>query len=138
MIKRSMYGLLFLIISASVALAAEPSQDEAIRAAKSWLALVDAGKYEESWDQSGALFRRAVTKQQWNQALGSARTPLGAVKSRELKTKSESSSLPGAPDGRYLVMQFQTSFASKASAVETVTTVLESDGRWRVVGYYIK
>jgi len=138
MVKRAMYGLLFLVIFASVASSAEPSQDEGVRAAKGWLALVDAGKYDESWDESGALFRRAVTKQQWNQALGSARTPLGAVKSRELETKSESSSLPGAPDGRYLVMQFRTSFANKASAIETVTTILESDGRWRVVGYYIK
>ena len=36
--------------------------------------------------------------------------------------------LPGAPDGQYLVLQFNTSFAEKKAAVETVTVGLEKDG----------
>ena len=33
------------------------------------------------------------------------------------------------PDGKYVVVQFKTSFAQKKSAVETVTCYLE-DGAW--------
>jgi len=131
-------AVLVLGLCTSPARAAEPTRDDAVLAAKGWLALVDAGKHDESWDQSGASFRQAVTKPQWSQALAGARNPLGALVSRELDSATETSTLPGAPDGKYVVMQFRTSFANKASAVETVTTSLEADARWRVVGYYIK
>jgi hypothetical protein len=47
-------------------------------------------------------------------------------------------SLPGAPDGDYVVIQFVTSFGNKKSAIETVTPMLEKDGSWRVSGYYIR
>lgn len=36
-----------------------------------------------------------------------------------------------------MVIQFETSFENKGSAVETVTSMLEKDGTWRVAGYYI-
>jgi len=47
-------------------------------------------------------------------------------------------SMPGAPDGEYVVIQFESSFANKESAVETVTPMKGEDGVWRVSGYYIK
>jgi hypothetical protein len=46
-------------------------------------------------------------------------------------------SLPGAPDGEYVVMQFNTSYTQKKSAVETVTMVLDKDGKWHVAGFFI-
>ena len=47
-------------------------------------------------------------------------------------------SLPGAPDGEYVVIQFEASFGNKRASVETVTPMLDKDGQWRVSGYYIK
>jgi len=46
--------------------------------------------------------------------------------------------MPGAPDGQYVLMQFETSFTNKKSAVETITFMLEKDGQWRAAGYFIK
>jgi len=46
--------------------------------------------------------------------------------------------LPGAPDGEYVVFQFNASFDQKAAAVETVTAIREKDGTWHVGGYFIK
>jgi hypothetical protein len=46
--------------------------------------------------------------------------------------------MPGAPDGDYVVMQFDTRFANKQAAVETVTFMQEKHGTWKAVGYYIK
>lgn len=130
--------VLSLLLAPGFARAAEPVKPDAVASAKAWLALVDAGEYGPSWRQSGALFRRAVTEEQWSQALTGVRTPLGTLKSRELDTRTEATTLPGAPDGRYEVMQFRSAFAHKAAAVETVTVSLEADGRWRVIGYFIK
>jgi hypothetical protein len=36
------------------------------------------------------------------------------------------------------VIQFATSFENKQSAVETVTPMRDSDGTWRVSGYYVR
>jgi TM2 domain-containing membrane protein YozV len=66
------------------------------------------------------------------------RAPLGALKTREVKSSRYKTSVPGAPDGEYVIIQFNTSFENKQSAVETVTPMREKDGSWRVSGYYIK
>ena len=107
-------------------------------AAKSWLALVDAEKYGQSWDEAALLLRSAVMKVEWENAAKAARAPLGALKSRTFKSANFTRSLPGAPDGEYVVIQFDTQFAHKASAIETVTPMRDKDGTWRVAGYYIK
>jgi len=60
------------------------------------------------------------------------------VESRKLTNAKYSKSLPGAPDGEYVVVQYQTSFEHKKEAVETVTSALGKDGSWRLAGYFIK
>jgi len=37
-----------------------------------------------------------------------------------------------------VVIQFDSSFEHKQTAVETVTPMLDTDGKWRVSGYFIK
>jgi hypothetical protein len=58
--------------------------------------------------------------------------------SRQLKSKQYTTSLPDAPDGQYVVIQFETSFEQKKSVVETITPMVNASGQWRVAGYYIK
>jgi hypothetical protein len=36
------------------------------------------------------------------------------------------------------IVSFQTPFENKKAAVETVTPMLDTDGQWRVSGYYIR
>ena len=76
--------------------------------------------------------------QQWAQASTAVRAPLGTARQRNERSSQFSNSLPGAPDGEYVVFQFQTVFENKAAAVETVTVVKDIDGAWRVTGYFIK
>ncbi|TNF91236.1 MAG: DUF4019 domain-containing protein [Gammaproteobacteria bacterium] len=102
-----------------------------------WLALVDGGQYQESWERAASLFKQQVNAEQWSQALAAARTPLGALVSRQLLSAAYETSLPGAPDGEYVILQFQTRFKNKKSAIETVTPMMDN-GNWRVSGYYIR
>lgn len=120
--------------------AAEVAEKEkaAVSAAKKWLSKVDEGKYAESWKEAAEYFKNAVTKEQWEQPLQAVRKPLGKLVSREVKKQSYQRSLPGAPDGEYVVIQFQTVFENKKSAVETVTPMIDKDGSWRVSGYFVK
>lgn len=115
-----------------------PAEKQAVKAAESWLKLTDGGKYGQSWSQAASLFRKAVERSTWEQQIRGVRGPLGKVNSRQVKAVTAATSLPGAPDGEYVVIQFNTSFANKKKAVETVTPMKDSDGKWRVSGYYIK
>jgi hypothetical protein len=113
-------------------------QVAALSAAQKWLALVDAGKYAESWNEAAELFKNAVSSQQWEQAARVARKPLGNLIDRQFRSSTYQSTLPGAPDGEYVVIQFEASFENKRAAVETVTPMLDQDGAWRVAGYFIR
>jgi hypothetical protein len=107
-------------------------------AALTWLGLVDAGNYAKSWSSASTMFRQKVSQSQWQSAAASARAPFGALRSRTLQSATAKSALPGAPDGQYMVLQFASSFEHKASAIETVTPMMDTDGQWHVSGYYIK
>ncbi len=120
-------------------IAAEPEKEKAaVAAAEKWVALVDGGKYAESWKEAAAYFRNAVPQAQWEQLARAVRQPLGKPVSRKVKATTYKTALPGAPDGEYVVIEFETSFENKKDAVETVTPMLDKDGQWRASGYFIK
>ena len=130
---------IFMVLIGGVSLAADRSKEKAaVAAAEKWLALVDAGKNAESWKEAAEYFKAAVSQEKWEQSLQAVRKPLGKTISRKLKTQAYKTSLPGVPDGEYVVIQFETSFQHKKAAVETVTPMRDKDGQWRVSGYYIR
>ncbi len=98
---------------------------------------MDAGDYRRSWAEASGLFRAAVTEEAWARQCAAVRGPLGGVSARRLAHEQHATELPGAPDGEYAVLQFESSFQHKRSAVETVTPMREADGAWRVSGYFI-
>jgi predicted SnoaL-like aldol condensation-catalyzing enzyme len=133
-------AFLLLLLSRPVVAAEthDDAENQALAAAQSWLALTDDGKYAESWDAAADYLKNAVTKDDFVKSLTAVRKPLGALKTREVKSKEYKTSLPGAPDGQYVVIQFTTELENKKSTVETITPKLEKDGTWKVSGYFIK
>ncbi|MEE2000757.1 TonB family protein [Alkalimonas sp. MEB108] len=110
---------------------------EAQAIARHWLQLLDQGQYEASWQQAGTMVQQQVTAEQWQQALQAARQPLGALMSRTLHSQQAHGSLPGAPDGRYLILTLQSQFEHKQEAIETLTLKYHQ-GKWQPVGYFIR
>lgn len=127
-----------LLLNIGILFAEQAPEKPIVAAAQSWLGEIDSGNYAKSWQQASAYFRGAITEKNWADALNGARRPLGNLISRKVTKTTNAKSLPGAPDGNYLVMQFTTSFANKKNALETVTFMREKDGNWRAAGYYIK
>lgn len=128
-----------LFFSCSIAIAENPAKEAAaVVAAEQWLSLVDQGQYGESWNETAEYFRSAVSQTQWEQMVQAARNPLGKLTTRNVKMKTYTNTLPGVPDGEYVVIEFETSFENKKSAIETVIPMMDKDGKWRVSGYYIK
>jgi len=110
----------------------------ATEAAKSWLALLDAGKYAESWEQAALVNQNSIPKTTWESSLAAARNPLGKSLSRVFKSAVYSNSLTGAPAGEYVIIRFVSSFENVPSATETVTPMKQQDGSWKVSGYFVK
>lgn len=129
-------ALVFALLMPASALAADASQ-QATDSAKAWLALVDAGNYEQSWKDASTLIQNRFSEADWATTVKPAREPFGAVVSRTPAGVDMEKSLPGAPDGDYAVVHFKTGFAKKAEAKETVTMVLEN-GNWKCAGYFIE
>jgi hypothetical protein len=116
---------------------AAPSGDEAVSAAKAWLAVVDSGKYADSWTDASDLFQSGVSEARWEKMVGAIRDRMGALKSRSYQAVELTKSLPGVPDGDYANVSFQSAFDNKAEAQEVITLILEK-GQWKVGGYHIK
>jgi hypothetical protein len=111
---------------------------QATQATQEWLKLVDEAEYKRSWESASSIFKNAITDEQWGQRVAAVREPLGRVVKRKLTAAHYTTTLPGAPDGKYVVIRYAASFQNKKSAVETVTPMLDADGEWRVSGYYIR
>jgi hypothetical protein len=119
--------------------AAAPEPAAAAQAAsREWLKKLDAADYTGTWEAAASMFKSAVSIQAWQQASRAVRSPLGAVRSRSDRSVTYTRTLPGVPDGEFVVVQFNTVFENKAQAIETVTAALDRDGTWRVAGYFIK
>jgi hypothetical protein len=114
----------------------DPEKEKAGRlTAQGWLVLLDRHDWGTAWDSSSALFHKNVPLPNWMDAIPKVREPLGALVDRQVVQAVYKTSLPGHPAGDYVTVIFASKFEKKADAQETVTTMLEPDGRWRVTGY---
>lgn len=118
-----------------ITMAANADKEQAaVIAAEKWLTLVDDGNYAASWKEASPRLRASVTQKKWEQGLHSDREPEGKIISRKIKRSIYRSD---PPDGKHVVIWYQTSFQNRKSAVERVWTRLDKDGQWRVTGYAI-
>jgi len=109
----------------------------AIAEAQRWLTLIDQGRYGASWEAAAPIFQEAMSRHRWETTLPGARDPLGAPVKRKLRQADFATTLPNAPPGEYVVIQFDTIFENRPSSTEIVTPMKVGD-RWLVSGYVIR
>ena len=103
-------------------------------AANAWLLLLDRKDWGTAWDASSGVFRENVPLGAWMDNVPRLRDPLGKFIERDAGEAVYKKTL-GTRQGDFVTVFFNSKFANKADVVETVTTVREPDGRWRVTGY---
>jgi hypothetical protein len=111
---------------------------ETIEAAKKWLALLDDGKTGAAWDASSPHLKSVVTRKKWIDGITDARKPFGKFVKRTPTKFARSHSMPGAPDGDYSIIEFDTEFANGKRASEQVIWMLGEREVWSVSGYFIR
>jgi hypothetical protein len=109
----------------------------AIAGAVQWLKVTDAENYDKAWMYASEYLKNAVPKDVFKERLQGVRSPLGSMKKRVMDAAQYATSLPGSPDGEYVVIKFKTEFEKKTNAVETLISKKE-DSQWKIAGYYIK
>lgn len=118
----------------SVVLAMPPAAPD--DAAKRWLLFLDGGDYAKSWERAGEPFKAQITASVLQSKIAPVREPLGAIMQRTLFHVTFSNAAPGLPEGKYAAVQFNSRFANKDAAGETVWLDMEGD-RWAVIAYFI-
>ncbi|HKB96447.1 MAG TPA: DUF4019 domain-containing protein [Rhizomicrobium sp.] len=98
--------------------------------ARQWLVLVDDKNYAQSWSEAAKAFQTRQKVDGWASDAGAKRAPLGAVASRGLKSIDLSRN-------NICIIRYDTVFARKAAAVETVTLAFENGG-WSVTDYSVE
>ncbi len=111
--------------------------ERGLERAVDWLVLVDFAEYGASYDEAAALFKGSVSREDWIETVTDLRGPLGAISSRSVTEKGHTTSIPGAPPGEYVVVQFAAVFSGDHRMTEIVFLVLEN-GDWRVAGYLMQ
>lgn len=140
---RSLSAMVLAVLAGLPLLIAEPMRAEepnaeAQKAATEWLALIDAGKLEDSWTQAHTLFKEKLAKENWVAMVTDLSSRLGKLKSRKLRVAQPTKSLPGAPEGEYVVFVFDSFYENLPDAVDTLVTAKDKDGSWRVTGYSVQ
>jgi hypothetical protein len=103
-------------------------------AAAGWLVLLDRRDWGRAWETASAMFRGSVPLAAWMDGIPKVREPLGTFIERAPANSSYKTTLEGRPEGEYVSVIFLSKF-DKKEVQEVVTTVRESDGKWRVTGY---
>jgi len=126
------------LVAAAPVRAQDPRQFLVQGIARDWLALVDAGRYEDSWKAAGAKLRLSASPARWGEAVAKGRAPLGPLVKRTILQTQFTRTFPGVPEGDYAVVIFRVAYAKKDDGDETVTLEHEADGAWRVIGYVVR
>jgi len=138
MFTRPIFAALFLLCAATPAFSqASPAKPSTVTAvtptpddrARQWLVLVDDKNYAQSLSESGKAFQARYKPDAWAKEATDKRASLGAVANRGLKSIDLSRN-------NVCVIRYDTAFARKAAAVETVTLSFEN-GSWSVTDYSI-
>lgn len=112
--------------------AAAAAETAHVTAARQFLALIDADKWDASWNATGVSFKALNTVKLWTDVSNGVRQTVGAFQSREL---ASADFVPAPPYG-YWIVKFRARYANRSNAIETVSLMREND-EWRVVGVII-
>src|SRR6516162_1430990 len=128
--QRLTFLLIMFVAISGMAVDSKP-EDQARKSASEWLSEVDHGNYAESWDSAGTYLQHANSKDVWLHKLDSMRKPLGKVVSRSPKSTKQDEGDPFFTTRRFR-FEFNSSFANRPKATETITVGLEKSGSWKV------
>ncbi|MGI4777469.1 MAG: DUF4019 domain-containing protein [Janthinobacterium lividum] len=103
------------------------------------LQMIDAGQAENVWDNASPILKAQVSRQQFNGKSNDQRKAFAASGGRlwlnVSRNRFPQAAPPAPPAGLYANVVFLTPGSAGETLSELISFRLESDNRWRVVGY---
>lgn len=137
------FGIVLILLLAipfsrpALAVEDEVSTATAAAAAGSFVTLLDAKVPGDAWQMFTPFAQISKPRDQWQELQQTLRTAYGPLEKRTLRGVTLQNRYTMLPDGRFAIVQFDTSFDKKQGAIETVVLARFEDGRWRVHDYVI-
>jgi TonB family protein len=127
-----------VLLACGFTLPQQTPEKAAQEAAESWLRLIDAGKYAESWDELAEVAKAKVPKETWEK-LHNETTAGDAINgnARKLIRGKSVSSLMGLMDKAGVVLEYENRVNSHSAVGEMIELVNEPGRGWRVA-FYLK
>ncbi len=135
--RTCLHAFVFFVVLLGVTFAqTSETTQRAVSVGEKWLTFLDEGNAGEAWDAASDLLKSSVSRVKWADVVKQTRSPLGSVTTRVLGQVQQTTELPGAPNGNYIVAQFETSLTT-GRYIETLILAFELD-EWKPAGYFIK
>jgi hypothetical protein len=106
--------------------------------AGSYLGLLDQDRYEEAWLAMSDFFQALNDKAQWQSRQQVIRDVYGSLLSRKFLRISYRQSYSQSPDGKYVIVQYESIFQNKADTYETVVLDCRNDLNCSVREYVLR
>ncbi len=116
----------------------DPDVARAREAALAWLALVDAGRFDATWDEAATSFQKGQKKADWSKGLGSTRPTMGKLISRTFRNFQIRTALPSLPPDKYITIRFTSVFEKHQAGAESVTLVKDGARGFRMMSYFVE
>ena len=102
--------------------------------AAAWLAMIDRNDFERSWEKTEELVKMNTSLQDWTTKMETHRDKFGKKQTRELETAEISTRITGAPEGKYAILNYRTTYEEQAMR-ERLILKLDESGLWKVASY---
>jgi hypothetical protein len=125
---------LLLAATPSAFATAENHVDEGLAVSKTWVGLIDNGRYDDSYASACGAMHDKIPQDRWNIILKTLRQPWGPVVNRQqLSHVYKPNGFEGS-EGEFLVITYDSTFQKQDGITEVVVLRWE-DGQWRGAGY---
>jgi hypothetical protein len=102
---------------------------DARAATEHFMKLMDAEEYSAAWNSGAESVRKDMPKLAWNLLATTVHLPLGTLKGRSYRSATVKPAT--------ITFEYVADYDNNHNVRESVTTVREKDGVWRVSGYGI-
>jgi hypothetical protein len=115
-----------------------PVKDAVISDSQKWLALIDDGDFQGSWDSLSQLAKSFLRWEDYRRVTANFRSKHGGVYQRVLKRVWHTSDWPHAPEGDYVGVEYESRMRFDEDRVIEFTVLAYEDGAWKVLAHQFR
>ena len=134
--SKSVSILLALLLVACDSAETTLHEEAARNTAEQWLAKADAGDHAGNWAMTTPEFQVQIRKEDWVARQETFYQQLGRPTRRELLAAKYTASVPGTPEGEYVLIQYRRDARAGGPVLETLT-MKRSGEKWQTAGYWV-